>query len=263
MQKIHHYTKIVQNYFKRLSLNTPIAIIVGSIIIATSIIVSGTMIRNTIANTGTSTTQNDSNANKELGKFTGKPIDDKDYVEGRVDSKVIIVEYSDPECPYCILAYPTIKKLREEYVGKIAFVYRHFPLVQLHSHAFAESQAIDCAGVVGGTQKYYSYMDALFEYKSPRQTQTDPSPLLPTTGKEDLARSVGIDVGQFSSCIKNAKSSDIINSSMNDGVKAGVDGTPTTFVLVKNGNTYDVIANISGAQQYPYFKAAVDEALSK
>lgn len=263
MQKIHHYIKIAESYIKKISLTTPVSIIIGSVIIALSIIVSGVMIRNIIANTRTQVSQNDAGANKEPGKFTGRPIGGSDYIEGNKDAKVTVVEYSDPECPYCILAYPTIKKLREEYAGKIAFVYRHFPLVQLHSHAFAESQAIDCAGVVGGAQKYFKYMDTLFEYKSPRQTQTDPSPQLPATGKEDLARSVGIDVAQFSSCLKNSKSSDIINASMNDGVKAGVDGTPTTFVLVKNGNGYDVVANISGAQQYSYFKAAVDEALSK
>ncbi len=260
MQKIHHLIKIIQNYFKNLSFTTPVSIILGAVIIAISILISGTIIKDTVANNTSTDVKNDK---KQDSIFTGKSIDDTDYVEGKVNSKVLVLEYSDPECPYCILAYPTIKRLREEYAGKVAFVYRHFPLTQIHAHAFAESQAIACAGVIGGTQKYYSYMDTLFEYKVPRQSQTNSSPQLPTTGKEDFAKSVGIDVAQFSSCLSNSKSADMVNASTNDGVQAGVDGTPTTFVLVKNGNKYDIVANISGAQQYSYFKTAVDEALSK
>jgi len=252
MQKIHHYLRSFRAYFNYIpeKLSTPVSVILGAVIIASSIIAYGFIIRPD-SSSGTALT------------FAGKPIDSSDYVEGSTKNDVFVVEYSDTECPYCILASPTLKQLRQEYGDRIAFVYRHFPLTQIHPNARDESRAITCAGIVGGTKKYYEYVDALFGYKLPLQTQTNPSPQLPAAGKEDLAKGIGLDATQFSACMSNNLAGDIVDASTTDGIAAGVDGTPMTFVLVKNRKGYDIVATVSGAQSYDYFKAAVDEALSK
>ena len=161
-------------------LTTPLAIIIASVIIAGGLMGYGAIM------------QGGSTGKAALAMFKGKAIDAADYIEGKENSKVIVVEYSDPECPFCVQLSPTIEKIRSDYAGKIAFVYRHFPLTQIHKNAFDESRAIACAGKIGGTTKYYEYIDTLYRYKMSKQTAT-----LPSTGKEDFARTVGLDMSAF------------------------------------------------------------------
>lgn len=190
--------------------------------------------------------------------FTGKPVDSMDYVEGKTDSKVVIIEYSDPECPYCITLHPTMKQIRTEYGDKVAFIYRHFPLTQIHPDAFDESKAIECAGTLGGTRTFYQYVDSLYGYKLANKTTE-----LPATGKEDIAANVGLDKKAFAACLESDDTTLTIDSSTNDGVQAGVQGTPSSFILVKTKKGYEVIAMIDGARPYEYIEAAISEALSR
>jgi protein-disulfide isomerase len=190
--------------------------------------------------------------------FTGKPIDDKDYVEGNAKSNVILVEYSDPECPYCMSLHPTMKRIRNDYADKIAFVYRHFPLTQIHPHAFEESKAIACAATLGGAKAFYEYIDNIYGYKVSNNTTQ-----LPATGKEDIAVNIGLNKAAFTACLQNSETDITINASLNDGIQAGVQGTPSSFVLAKTKKGYEVVAMIDGARPYEFIKAALDEALTK
>jgi protein-disulfide isomerase len=232
------------------TLTTPLAIIIGSIIIGLSIVSYGFIV-------GGSGVVNQSDM------FTGRPVDETDYIEGNKKSDVVVIEYSDTECPYCILAYSTLKQLRNDYADRVAFVYRNFPLTSIHPNAFDESKAIVCAGIVGGENKYFEYMDALFGYKVPLQSQENPSPQLPQNGKEELARGIGLNMTDFASCMNTQTTAQHVDASLNDGAQAGVSGTPSTFVLVKTWRGYKVIANVEGARPYDNFKAAVDEALAR
>jgi protein-disulfide isomerase len=190
--------------------------------------------------------------------FSGKPVDSSDFVEGKKDSRVFVVEYSDPECPYCVSLHPTMKQLRNDFGGSVAFVYRHYPLTQIHRNAFDESKAIQCAGTLGGAKKLYEYVDVLYGYKFGNQTTE-----LPASGKEDAASLVGLDKDSFAACVQSDAAAQAVNMSVNDGTQAGVDGTPTTFVLSETRKGYEIVATIVGAQQYDYFKAAIEQALSK
>lgn len=243
----HHHAHHTRKGF---TLTTPVAIIIASIIIAGGLMGYGAIVQG-----GT--------PDSKVAMFAGKGIDDTEYVDGNTDSKVVVIEYSDPECPYCISVYPTLKQLRAQYKDKVAFVYRHFPLTTIHPHALNESKAINCAGVVGGTQKYFEYVDALFEYKIPKQSQKNPSPQLPSSGKEDIAKSIGLDMQKFTECMDSKQAEKVVIDSMNDGVAAGVQGTPSTFVLVKTRKGYQVISMVDGARDQSYFSAAIEEALSK
>ena len=226
-------------------LTTPVAIIIAAVIISVGIVGYGFITRD--SGTGTKATM-----------FTGRPIDATDYVGGKENSKVVVVEYGDPECPFCVQVSPTIKKLRAEYGNKVAFVYRYFPLTQIHSHAFDESRAIACSGAVGGASKLYAYIDAFFDYKISKQTTQ-----LSATGKEDMARIAGIDMQAFANCMKTNQTEKIVSDSMNDGVAAGVQGTPSTFILLKTRKGYEVVSMVDGARPYEFFKASLDEALSR
>ncbi len=226
-------------------LTTPIAIIIAACILAGSHIAYGFIIKNTVTKV-------------ESSLFTGKPIDDKDHIEGNADSKVVIVEYSDPECPYCVTLHPTLKQVRTDYKDKIAFVYRHFPLTQIHPNAFNESKAIACAGTLNGTKGFYSYIDALYGYKLSNQTTQ-----LPATGITDIAKNGGLNPATFAACMQAEDTALTIDTSVNDGVQAGVEGTPSSFVLVKTKKGLEVVAMLDGARPYEYIQAAIEEALSR
>ena len=234
-----------KNLFGKFTLSTPVAIIIASLILGGSHIIYGAL-----AQSGASASP--------TTLFTGKPIDGTDYVEGNTKSNVFIVEYSDPECPFCTALYPALKQLRNEYKDKTAFVYRHFPLTQIHPHSFDESKAIACAGTLGGGSKFYEYIDALYGYTSAHQTTQ-----LPATGKTDLALNVGLDKTAFENCLANPATDNIINTSISDGVQAGVQGTPATFILLKTKKGYETVSSVDGARPYEYIKAAIEEALAR
>jgi protein-disulfide isomerase len=241
----HRITTRTSHLFGKFTLSTPAAIIIASLILGGSHIIYGAL-----AQGGSS--------GSPITLFTGKPVDASDYTEGNTKSKVTVIEYSDPECPFCVSLYPTLKQIRNEYQDKVTFVYRHFPLTQIHPHSFEESKAIACAGVLGGGTAFHQYIDAIYGYKSAHQTTE-----LPANGKTDLALGVGLDKAGFESCLQDTATDDIINASMNDGVQAGVQGTPSTFILLKTKKGYETVAMVDGARPYEYVKAALDEALSR
>lgn len=230
---------------KRLTLSTPVSVIIGSCIIALSIVAYGFIVRS-------------ATPSSPKTMFAGRAVDQADYIEGKSNSDVVVIEYSDPECPFCVQLHPVMKQLRTEYENRIAFVYRYFPLTQIHPHAFDESRAIACAGTIGGEKKFYEYIDVLFDYKTSNGTTQ-----LTKTGKEDFARNIGLESKAFNDCMNNPNIGDMINASLNDGVTAGVQGTPSTFILHKTKKGYEVVSMVDGARPYSYLKAAVDEALSR
>jgi protein-disulfide isomerase len=249
MQKIintiKHFAVTTRSKIAHIHLTTPLAIIIGSAIIACGLMGYGYITTTNIANSG------------GTNYFTGRTIDDADFVEGNSEADVFVVEYSDPECPFCVQVSPTIKELRQKYASTVGFVYRHFPLTQIHSHAFDESKAIVCAGTLGGSKKFYEYIDALYGYKiSNRTTQ------LPTKGKEDIARGIGLSLPEFTACLSAQATTQIVDQSINDGVGAGVQGTPSTFILKKTRKGLEVVAMIDGARGKEFFEAAIQQALN-
>nr|MBP6858387.1 thioredoxin domain-containing protein [Candidatus Paceibacterota bacterium] len=95
-----------------------------------------------------------------------------DHILGNPDADVVIVEYSDPSCPYCKVFHPTMQKIIGEYgpTGKVAWVYRSFPLDKpdsqgriLHPNAGMQAQAQECAAALGGNDAFWKYTDRLYE----------------------------------------------------------------------------------------------------
>lgn len=235
----------IRTFISSFKLTTPVSILIAAILLSGSHIVYGYIVANGSPATKTAL-------------FAGKEVDESDYVEGKADSKIVVIEYSDPECPFCITLHPNLKRIRGEYADKVAFVYRHFPLTQIHPNAFDESKAIACAGSLGGTQKFYEYIDKLYGFKSENQTTQ-----LPVNGKEEIAGHIGLNAENFKNCIASDQAAAAVDLSMNNGVQAGVQGTPATFVLEKTRKGYEIVAMIDGARPYEYVKAAIDQALAK
>ena len=89
------------------------------------------------------------------------PISGTDYVRGNAGTRFALIDYSDYDCPFCKKFHPTAQKLLSEYKDKVNWVYRQFPLDQLHPNARIKSQAARCAGKLGGGDAFWKFTDAL------------------------------------------------------------------------------------------------------
>lgn len=171
------------------------------------------------------------------------PTVDDDVVLGEADAPVTVIVFGDYECPFCERLYQDAEKqMREEYIktGKVKMVYRDYPL-SFHPSAQPAAEAAECAGDQG---KYWQYHDALFERQS----------TLATLNYIDLAGELGLDKTAFKSCVETNKFASEVAQDQADGIAAGVDGTPASFI---NGKL------VSGAVPYATFKAAIEAALAE
>lgn len=220
----------------------PIAIVIAGLFIGGAIFISNGGVKTG----GTAAQPNDS------GKAVLAPITTKDHIRGNPNAPVKIVEYSDPECPFCKQFHVSLQKIMSEYgsQGNVALVYRHFPLDQIHSKARTEMNALECANEVGGPEKFWEYLDRLFEI-TPSNNGLDLT-LLPT-----IATDVGLDKATFTTCQEQNKFSALIQADYESGIAAGVRGTPYSIIIGRDGTQYP----INGAEPYEAVKATIDAAL--
>lgn len=171
-----------------------------------------------------------------------------DRVRGDLSkAKVVLVEYSDFECPFCSRHHPTLLDIFDDYGSDIAWVYRHFPLA-FHPEANPSALASECANEQG---KFWEYADALFE----NQDQ------LGDAYYKSLAKELGLKTTQFNDCLDTAKYQDVIDADVASGRAAGVSGTPATFI---NGTMVTGSTGTSvGAAPKSTFTAIINAALAK
>ena len=130
---------------------------------------------------------------------------------------VIIVEFADFQCPFCRQAQPTLKNLLAKYKGRVSLAYRDFPLRGLHAQGQLAAEASRCAGEQG---KFWEYHDLLFA--NPGKLKRD--------GLVEHARSLRLDEKQFDSCLSSGKYKARIEEDLQEGIRAGVAGTPGFFI---------------------------------
>lgn len=93
--------------------------------------------------------------------FAGSPISPTEFVDGN-RSNVIILEYADIECPFCISFHPTLTKVLAEYKDRVGYAYRHFPLTTIHPNAERYAAATECAGNLKGKDAYFGFINSLY-----------------------------------------------------------------------------------------------------
>jgi protein-disulfide isomerase len=161
-----------------------------------------------------------------------KPISQEDYISGNPDAEIIIIEYSDIECPYCKTYHNNLKQVMEEYgkTGIVAHVFRHLPIEQLHQNAWIEAQAVECAGKIGGNEKFWKYLNTVFE-------KTKSNDGLKLIALPEIAKEIEIDVEKFEICLKNNETKDIVQADFDEAnaLLDGKIGTPFTMFLTKDG----------------------------
>lgn len=158
-----------------------------------------------------------------------------DHTYGNMNSKVILIEYGDFQCPGCGSAYPNVKLVKEKYKDKMGFVFRNYPLTTIHPNALAASAAAESAGLQG---KYWEMHDKLYENQSSWEKLTGQAR---TDYFTSLASSLGIDTTKWLAELDKESVAKKIEFDQALGQKAGVSGTPSFFVGDKNvGDKYYV-----------------------
>lgn len=192
-----------------------------------------------IAVTKPSTGNTGSGATAPAGQLAAAT--NEDHVRGDLKkAEVVIIEYSDFECPFCERHHPTMLQIMEEYGDKVAWVYRHFPL-SFHPEAEPSALASECASEQG---KFWEYADALFENQDK----------LSSTYYSTLAGELGLNQGKFDDCLESKKYQAVVDAQTASGSAAGVSGTPATFI---NGQL------VSGAVPFASLKTIIDAELAK
>lgn len=171
-------------------------------------------------------------------------VESGDWVTGKTDAKVVLIEYSDFQCPACETYYPVVKEVVDAYKDKIAFVYRHFPLPQ-HTKAMPAARAAEAAGA---QDKFWEYHDMLFEKQDEWVNAPDPK-----TFFTQYARSLGLDTAKFDAAMNGGDSNTEVRRDYQSGAKVGVNSTPTFFL---NGTKLSVAPTVDA------FTAELDKALA-
>ncbi len=234
---------------KQNSLSISSAIVIAGVLIAGAIFLSGNP--KTVTGTQPQAVPPVGAAQaSDLDKM--RPISTEDHIRGNPDAPIKIVEYSDTECPFCKRFHETMKQVMDEYGkdGRVAWVYRNFPLDQLHPKARSEAVALECANDQGGNDSFWAYTDRLYEV-TPSNNGLDPAEL------QNIAAYVGLNMAKFNTCLTSGKFTKHIEDSVQDAAATGGNGTPWSIVVAKNGKKYP----LSGAQPYSAVKQLIDLAL--
>ena len=153
-----------------------------------------------------------------------------DHVFGKADSKVVLLEYGDFQCPGCGSAYPNIKTVTEKYKGQAAFVFRNFPLTAIHPNALAAAAAAEAAGLQG---KYWELHDKLYENQSQWSSLSADKR---ADFFNDYAKQLGLNIDTFKTDFAGTKVGQKINYDIAVGKKAKVTATPSIYL---NGKTVE------------------------
>jgi protein-disulfide isomerase len=161
----------------------------------------------------------------------------EDHVQGPGDAPITLVEYGDYECPSCGAAFPEVKQLQRTLGHRVRFVFRHFPLSQVHPHALPAAEATEAAGAQG---QFWEMHDLLFEHQ---QDLRIPALL-------SYARALELDLARFTDELAQHRFLKKVRRDFMSGARSGVNGTPTFFI---NGFRYQgpyraeaILAAISG-----------------
>jgi protein-disulfide isomerase len=168
-------------------------------------------------------------------------VEPGDPSRGSRSAPVTVVEFSDFQCPYCLRASPTLRKLQQDYGDKVRLVWKDFPLTQIHPQAFKAAEAAHCAGE---QEKFWEFHDRLFANQQ----------ALNVADLQRYARELSLDSARFDACLTSSKYAERVRDGVAQGTTLGVNSTPTIYI---NGRMF------AGAYPYEELAAVVEEELKK
>jgi protein-disulfide isomerase len=167
------------------------------------------------------------------------PVTAADHIQGDPHAPTTLVEYGDYECPGCGIAYPIVKAVQKHFGKRLRFVFRNFPLTQIHPDAESAAETAEFAGAHG---RFWEMHDGLYENQA--------SLGLPLYLA--LARALRLPEETLREALENATFRPKVRSDFMGGLKSGVNGTPTFFI---NGKRHD------GSYDFNDLVAAIDAKL--
>ena len=158
------------------------------------------------------------------------PVNAKDHTQGPVDAPVMLVEYGDFECPYCYRAHPIVLALQKQLGASLRFVFRNFPLTEIHPHAQHAAEAAESVADQAGNDAYWKMHHDLFEHQQDSADALDDAHLCGYAGN------AGADPAQVQRDLDAGKFEGDVREDFISGVRSGVNGTPTFFI---NGSRFE------------------------
>jgi protein-disulfide isomerase len=177
----------------------------------------------------------------ETGVLT-VPVSDADHIQGALDAPITLVEYGDYECPHCGRAYPIVKEVQKRLGKRLRFVFRNFPLNNIHQNAEMAAEAAEAAGAQG---RFWEMHDALYEH----QEELAPDLLA------RLAVEIHLDLSSFKNDLDERRFRERVRKDFMGGVRSGVNGTPTFYINGRRFNdswdpeTLTVALNAAGTRR--------------
>jgi len=169
------------------------------------------------------------------------PISADDHLQGDLDAEVNLVEFGDYQCPSCGEAYPIVKRLQQHFGKRLLFVFRNFPLTQMHPQAEAAAEAAEFAAAHG---KFWEMHDLLYE----NQEHLGDELFKTLAGKLDLSSA------DLLHAIADHTYQARVRADFGGGIRSGVNGTPTFYINgVRNNGPFD----------FEFLRQAIDDALAK
>ncbi len=151
------------------------------------------------------------------------PQNNKDHITGNIKGTVTLVEYGDFQCPSCGEAYPIVKEILKRKGDILKFIFRNFPLYQIHTHALHAAYAAESAGK---QNKFWEMHDKLLENQE----------YLEDKDLQQYAKDLSLDINQFTKDMKSDEIAKKVEEDINGAIESGVNATPTFFV---NGISFD------------------------
>src|SRR5271169_87046 len=168
------------------------------------------------------------------------PVAEQDHVQGKEDAKATLVEYGDYQCPHCGTAYPIVKRVQKHFGKNLRFVFRNFPLGEIHPQAESAAETAEFADAQG---KFWEMHDGLFENQG---RLGEPLYL-------ELAEELGLSAETLQKALEEGQYKSRVRVDFSSGVRSGVNGTPTFFI---NGKRHD------GPFDYESLVLAINDAIA-
>lgn len=236
-------TNAFRNMKKYSDFLIPSSILLAGLFIGGAVLYSGGMGQiskeRTIAAVGSGVSTNTVDNNGSTVTFT---IGESDHIRGNPRAAITLVEFSDFQCPFCASFHPSVQQALADYGDDIRWVYKHFPLDGRHPEARPAAEASECVWEQKGDEGFWEFADAMFENQS----------RLGNAFYEEVALEIGVNFSQFQTCVSERKYQDKVEQDYQQGIQAGVGGTPGSFV---NG------VPVRGAIPYLQLKSIIDSQL--
>jgi protein-disulfide isomerase len=176
-----------------------------------------------------------------------EPVSENDHVRGNRNARIALIEYSDLECPFCAQFHPTAIQVLDEYGDQVSWVYRHFPLDQIHPKARPAAEASECISELGGDEAFWKFVDEIFADQRNNLSNLD-----------SVVSKLGLDQKAYNSCVDSKKYAQKVEDNLQSGINSGVTGTPGNILLdTKTGKT----TLIPGALPFEQVKQSIDSIL--